>query len=834
VRTYFQTPSMIRLFVVSCAFGCLSGFLITLFGCNESTTTTGATSASTATANAEELTAETVLKRMAKAYREARSYQDAATVTLKFEQQGQKVNEKFDFSVAFVRPNKLRIDCYGVVLRNDGKQVHGYIKDVEDLAGQVLKLESPAQLSIENMVLDSSMQEAMRGGVAQAPAQLVLLMADNALEMILANAKTPLLLPSKNYESDPCHRVRIDSEEGSLLLWIDEKTLALRRVDFPTTAFQKNLEQNGPVSGLELYADFSGAKLNAAVPDEAFKFEVPTDAKLVKRLLGPAPSAPSKLLGKPTPEFSFTTVDGAKVTREEIKDKVVVLDFWFTQCTPCEQSFPLMNKVYQQYKNSDKVMFLAVNADDNSLTNQAVSQTMKSWGSELPLARDPNQDIRKAFEVTGMPTLFVIGPDGTIQHHEMGLNPTLERELPATIEALLAGKNTHELVQKKYDQRLAEFEQALQTPPEIPASEGEVVEIPKAKVEPRGEPAKHQLTRLWGSEEVKMPGNVIVVESAGEETDQPTTILVVEGWNTVVEMKADGSVVGRHELDLPTDAVISTVRTAVDKDGNRFFAAFLTAQQQFHVFDQNWKRVLSFPGASDAKHEGIGDVQFADLDADGTLELAVGYWGDMGVQYVTLDGARSWTDRNLQYVLRMAVMQDSQEGTRRLLCANSRGGLAAFAADGKAGEEITVAGRPLQTVYAADLDGDGKPELCGLSFRSLGANSLVGFDLEGKELWNYDLPTGVHEKPIEPITTARLVGEHSQWLVAGADGSVHILDADGKPIDRFNYGAVLSGLSGCRIDGEPVLLLSSENGIEAWKLEPTSETLATPGREPPK
>jgi outer membrane protein assembly factor BamB len=138
-------------------------------------------------------------------------------------------------------------------------------------------------------------------------------------------------------------------------------------------------------------------------------------------------------------------------------------------------------------------------------------------------------------------------------------------------------------------------------------------------------------------------------------------------------------------------------------------------------------------------------------------------------------------------------------------------------------------GRPLQTVYAADLDGNGQPELCGLSYRSLGANSLVGFDLQGKELWSYDLPTGVHEKPIEHITSARLVGKQGQWLVAGADGSVHILGSDGKLIDKFHYGAALAGLAGAQIDGEPVLVIASEGGLEAWKLEPTGETLASPG-----
>jgi thiol-disulfide isomerase/thioredoxin len=772
----------------------------------------------------QETTADEVLKRMAATYRQATSYQDAGSVTLRFEQQGQKVDEKFDFSVAFVRPNQLRLDCYNVVLRNDGKQVHGFIKNVEDVAGQVLSLDAPTELSLTNMVLDATMQDAMRNGVAQAPPQLVLLLADNALEMILANGKQPLLLPAKSYEGESCHRVRIDSEDGSLVLWIDEKTNALRRVDYPTTAFQKNLEQGGAIKGLELYAEFPGAKFNAAVPDTAFQFEVPSDAKLVKRLLGPAPSPPSKLLGKPMPEFSFTKIDGGQVTRGDLKDKIVVMDFWFTQCTPCQQSFPLLQKVYDKYKSSDKVVFLSVNADDSSLADQAVRETMKSWGGDFPLARDPNQDIRKAFEVTGMPALFVVGADGTVQHHEVGLNPSLERELAETIESLLSGKSTQELVQKKYEQRLAEFEQALQLPPDTTAADGGVAEVPKATLQPRSEPAHYRLTKVWTADEVKMPGNVFVVEPAGNEKGK---LLVVDSWNSVVEVNWDGTVAARHELPLAADAAVATLRTAVDKSGKRFYAVFLTAQQQCHLLDEAWKPLVSFPAAGDVKHEGIGDVQFADLDGDGSLEFAVGYWGDVGIHYVSLDGKRAWTDRTMQYALRLATA-GGQTGPQKLLSVNSRGTIGVFQAGGKPEGEITVPGRPMQTLYAADLNGDGQTELCGLSYRSLSANSLVGFDLTGKEQWEYELPSGVHEKPIESVTAVHLIGEQSQWLVAGADGSVHILSADGKPIDKFNSGAALGGLAGAKVGGEPVLFIASEQGLEAWKLEPKSENTSSP------
>ena len=95
-----------------------------------------------------------------------------------------------------------------------------------------------------------------------------------------------------------------------------------------------------------------------------------------------------------------------------------------------------------------------------------------------------------------------------------------------------------------------------------------------------------------------------------------------------------------------------------------------------------------------------------------------------------------------------------------------------------------------------------------------GRQFAAGFDQEGNEKWNYELPSGVHEKPIEPVTTARLFGKQSQWLVAAADGSVHILGADGKLIDKFNYGSALTGLAGARSVANRS---SSSPPMPAWK-----------------
>ena len=94
-----------------------------------------------------------------------------------------------------------------------------------------------------------------------------------------------------------------------------------------------------------------------------------------------------------------------------------------------------------------------------------------------------------------------------------------------------------------------------------------------------------------------------------------------------------------------------------------------------------------------------------------------------------------------------------ESGAAKLLAANSRGGLLPLDQDGKEAE-IHIAGRPLQSVHAADLNGDGKLEYTGLSIRSL-APTPSGLNLEGRELWHYDLPLGVAEKPTRSAAVAQ-------------------------------------------------------------------------------
>jgi thiol-disulfide isomerase/thioredoxin/outer membrane lipoprotein-sorting protein len=779
---------------------------------------------------AEPKTANDVLERMVSAYHQANSYADSGEGRLKFALNGEKLEDAFNFSVTFARPNKLRMHFYRANLVCDGKDLRATI---EDLPNQILSVTAPPVLNTADVYGNDMLRNALTEGPASGSVQLALLLDEKPLVPVLEGATEVTLLSPEKIDDADCHRVRIQRKDGTLVFWIDRASYALRRIEYPIDEMQKYLAQQGKVSDLSLIVEFKGARLDPQVDALAFKFDIPSGAEVVQDFQSvPRPEPPSKLLGQKISEFAFTALDGQKVTRESLAGKIVVVDFWATWCRPCLESLPNLQRVYEQYKSNDKVAFLAVSIDQKPVTgvraqavsldtsesptasDEEVAAAFKQANLSIPIVRDLAQFANLTFGVKQIPNMFVIGADGTVQDHEIGANPEIASELPGRLDKLLAGGSIHQDALRRYESRLRDYEAQFK-----PAAGTTADPLPNATLAPASEPATVKLTKLWTCETLQQPGNLLVV--AGEEGKSPQ-ILVNDGWDSVVELGTDGKVVATHPLDLPKQpeqGIVTYLRSAIDSDGKRFLIGSASNRQQLHVFDRDWKRVFSYPEGTSAG--GIADVQVGDLDGDGHPELNVSYFDVVGVQNVSLEGKRRWANRALANVLSLAVTGPDQSGHRRLLCTNERGTLVPINDQGDDGPPIEVGKRFLRLIAAADLDGDGQPEYCGMAATRPGEDTLVGLDLVGTERWSYPLPRGLQEhKSLEMLTSGKLVSDKAgQWVVAGADGTVTILAADGTLIDRFGYGKAISGLAVADFDGQ-VLLVSTAKAVEAWKVEP--------------
>jgi thiol-disulfide isomerase/thioredoxin len=757
------------------------------------------------------LKADEILKLMIRAYHEANSYADAAQLRIVIERQGQNSGdtEPLNASVSLVRPNKVRIQCLDAMMVADGKKMRAAVSSVPQ---QVLELDAPAKLSIGNLFLGEAFDDSLSRGLGGFPIQLALLLDENSFEAVAPQGSAVSLLPSDTFDGHKCLRVKIETPDGGRVYWIDAKSYVLRLVELPTEMLRQQMEAaEGPVKRVTVTLELLGARLNEPVPDLAFQFEIPSDAKLVKQLLRP-PHPVSDLIGKTIGDFKFAGINSSPTTRQSTAGKVTVLEFWFTGCGPCRETFPQLAKVREKYKDSDRVAILGVSVDRPEIDDAKLQEMAAAWGAGFPIARDTAGDFQTAFHGLATPALFVIGPDGTVQYNEVGWNPVLTKELPEEIDAILSGKSTWQEAKARGEQRLAEYERKAQEPP-VPFAA--VEDLPATKILPRDEPKSLKLSKAWEVAGLKAPGNFLIVESAGAEPK----IFALDGPRAVVELGPGGNVVGRHELQIPEQAAISYLRTAVDRQGRRYFAGSGSGQQQLFLFDPDWKLLLSFPDLEQGKHAGIGDVEFIDLEEVGTPQLAVGYWGIVGVQGVSLEGKRLWTNRSMEFVLSMTQSGADSKGIHNLLCTNSRGSLVPIDATVAALPEWSVSGAMLETALAAEFGRDGQKSICAIASNAEGLLLAVGLGPNGEDQWRYVLPRGIFRTPVERLSTADLIADKRHWLIAGPDGSIHFVAADGTPLDHFHYGAAATGLAGVRFGDERLLLVATAKALEAWRVE---------------
>jgi len=757
-------------------------------------------------------TAEDILEAVVAAYKKASSYADSGMVRLKAEQAEGELDERFDFSIALERGAKLRARVYRAeVVCNDGK----LSATIAELPGQVLVKDVPPELTLKSIYSDRMLAAALSGGLPGTPPQLTLLLAEDPLKMLLRGVEQTTLAEPGTIDQRGCYRLRLSRRDGAVIYWIDRETYVVRRIEFPTGQLRRMFARSVQVGDVSLVAELTGARFDAPIEASRFQFDMPAGAAQVKFFV---PPSPAQLLGKKVPDFNFTNLDGNPVTPASIAGKITILDFWATWCSPCRRSLPVLSKVMERYKDNNGIAALAVSVDGSAVGNQELVDAFSEWGVNLPVARDPAGNSRSLFHSSGIPATFIIGADGIVQDFEIGAKPDLETVLPEKLDKLLAKEDLYREPLAEYNKQLEAYERALEASkagsPEGPRAEE--VKIPEAEIAPRSQPKTFKLAPLWKCDELKAPGNILVVE----QPDGSPRLLVVDAWKSIAEVGTDGKLLATHQLDIDRMEVVSTLRTAAGADGKRYYAAVAAAQQRFHLFDAQFNRLLSFPkDALTNPHQGIADVELADLDGDGAAEACVGYWGVVGVQAVSFQGKRLWSNRSVTNVEKIAVAGPDPQGRRALLCTNF-GSLAKIDADGKRQGEIAVGNLMLRWVVAADLTGDGQLNWCGMAAMKLGENIAAGFNLQGDQLWTCTLANGVQRQPIEPIIVGRLAPvAQRQWLLPGPDGSIHIVTAEGKQLDRFNYGAVLCGLATIELDGRPVLIVSSASGLEAWRVE---------------
>lgn len=758
-----------------------------------------------------------LLEQMRVAYRKADSYADNAAVVFYAVSRvtGGEIETPYTrTAVAFERPNKLSVtyqrtvsateqDEYKIV--SNGKYVRCA---AEELTDQVQEAVSPGKLSVENFIPEAVLRAAiLRNAIENTLPQLALLFADGQDETIFPGEESSRVLDAEELDGKPYHRVEIESPVGKRILWIDQDNYSLRRMEIPIDNQRQEINARNEYSKVAVWIDFENVSLDPDIDDDTFEFAVPDGVRRVRRFIPPPPAGPPEFLGKPIGEFAFQTLEGDSVTPATQKGKVTVLDFWSTNCPPCKAQTPVLNQVYEQFKDNDEVAFMAVSIDSRVVPNDVVAKTMASWGGEMPVVRDLNSSGYGELGVRQTPTLILADRDGQLQIFQTGAHRSPD-PLISTIQRLVDGEDLVATDRQKAAEYAVKYQEALDAATIETSLVHEATDPPA--VPSRQLPTKLQLTKLWqtSADDVRNAGDVLVLP----EDQGADRLFVLDGGQAIVELDASGKLLARHELPEAEQQPNGFLRTWANSKGDRWYLVSGVGWQKVSVFDQNWQQVMSFP---DEQHSGIGDVLFDDLSNSDTPVMHVGYWGGRGLQGGTLDGRQLWTNRRQDHVLQVGLGPEMTDGTRTAWCTGTRGTLYQLGTDGKPRAERYISGKALM-YFASHWETE---DHCGISVDKLGSYSAVGFDSANAVIWEYPLPAGNYVAQLPRILSVRLPDGENGWMIVAANGSLHWLDIEGELFDTFDYGEILTGVAMHSSDDRTVLFCSTADNLTAWQLK---------------
>lgn len=134
---------------------------------------------------------------------------------------------------------------------------------------------------------------------------------------------------------------------------------------------------------------------------------------------------------KPAPGFEVKTLDGETLRLADLKGKVVVLNFWYIGCVPCQVEMPGLNKLVEEFK-PDEVVFIGFALDDESHLREFLKKTPFKYRIVAG-----SSSIAKQYVASAYPTHVFINKQGLIEFIMIGGSPKRHEELRSVIQSLL-------------------------------------------------------------------------------------------------------------------------------------------------------------------------------------------------------------------------------------------------------------------------------------------------------------------------------------------------------------------------------------------------------------
>ncbi|SHJ00484.1 TlpA family protein disulfide reductase [Algibacter luteus] len=122
--------------------------------------------------------------------------------------------------------------------------------------------------------------------------------------------------------------------------------------------------------------------------------------------------------------------EGTVLNFQDLKGKVILVNFWATWCPPCIAEMPSMEALYKDY--SGKIDFVFVSNEDFQVVNEFIKKKGYTFEVFNPLTQYPSN-----FDVTSIPRTFLLDKEGHIVIDKTGAANWNSDKVRTSIDDLL-------------------------------------------------------------------------------------------------------------------------------------------------------------------------------------------------------------------------------------------------------------------------------------------------------------------------------------------------------------------------------------------------------------
>ena len=245
-----------------------------------------------------------------------------------------------------------------------------------------------------------------RARLLEARSQGLLGHSDDAIQLAEASYK---VFPSVEAAREAARWLSAAGQDQQAIQYLaDAFTIAALQSANPDGA-------NDRVRMAELYRKLTGSE--TGLGDVILKAYDETSGQLAARRAEMRRYDPNAQAKDPM-SFTVSGLDGEKLKLSSLIGKVVVLDFWATWCGPCRAQHPLYEETKARFKDSDDVVFLSIDADEDHSLVKPFLEAQK-WTQKVYF----EDGLQSLLQVSSIPTTIIFGKKGDVVSRMIGYLP---------------------------------------------------------------------------------------------------------------------------------------------------------------------------------------------------------------------------------------------------------------------------------------------------------------------------------------------------------------------------------------------------------------------------